>query len=103
MQTLWRYPTYQGRFAMSQVAVESGATVALFGFGVTGRAVASELIERNTSVLVFDDSPNDEMVSAAEAIGVNLVAPKVKRNSTEILRMWILRFLHRPSREPLFL
>ncbi len=61
---------------MSQVTVESGATIALFGFGVTGRAVASELIERNTSVLVFDDNPNDEMVSAAEAIGVNLVAPK---------------------------
>ena len=46
---------------MTQTLVDAGSTVALFGFGITGRAVTAALLERKASVLVFDDSPSAEM------------------------------------------
>ncbi len=50
----------------------SARTVAVVGFGVTGRAVASHLRSRGDAVVVLDDRPGPEQVAAAEAAGVTL-------------------------------
>ena len=54
---------------MTQTLVDEGSTVALFGFGITGRAVTAALLERKASVIVFDDSPSEEMAGIAQAMG----------------------------------
>ena len=53
----------------------TGRTVAVIGFGVTGRAVASHLRARGDEVVVFDDRPGagpTGAAEAAEAIGVTV-------------------------------
>ena len=60
---------------MTHTLVDEGSTVALFGFGITGRAVTAALLERKASVVVLDDSPNDEMSRVAQAMGVDLNVP----------------------------
>ena len=64
---------------MTQTLVDAGSTVALFGFGITGRAVTAALLERKASVLVFDDSPSEEMSGIAQAMGVDLMFQIVNR------------------------
>ena len=50
----------------------SGRSVAVIGFGVTGRAVASYLRDRGDEVLVLDDRPGPELAETAGIIGVAL-------------------------------
>ena len=50
----------------------SGRTVAVVGFGVTGRAVATYLRSRGDAVVVLDDRPGPQQVADAEAAGVTL-------------------------------
>ncbi len=71
---------------MRKILVEEGCTAALFGFGVTGRAVAASLLERNVSVRIFDDSPDKEMIDTAEAMGINLNTPSSKREFQENIK-----------------
>ena len=63
--------------------VNEGSTVALFGFGVTGRSVAASLLRRNISVVVFDDKNNSDMTAAAKTLGINLITPTGNRGVKE--------------------
>ena len=49
-------------------------TVAVIGFGVTGRAVSSWLASSGEAALVLDDRADEHMISAARAAGVDLTA-----------------------------
>ncbi len=51
----------------------SAPRVAVVGFGVTGRAVASHLRRRGDRVVVMDDRVDQEMTEAARAMGVELL------------------------------
>ncbi len=50
----------------------SGRRVAVIGFGVTGRSVASYLRGQGDAVVVFDDRADSAMAEAARATGVEL-------------------------------
>jgi UDP-N-acetylmuramoylalanine--D-glutamate ligase len=50
----------------------TGRTVAVIGFGVTGRAVSRVLADAGDTPLVFDDSCSPDAVAAAEEMGVHL-------------------------------
>ncbi len=71
---------------MTQTLVDEGSTVALFGFGITGRAVTAALLERKASVLLFDDSPNKEMSEIAQAMGVDLNVPISEQGLQELVK-----------------
>ena len=60
---------------MNESKLEEGSSVALFGFGVTGRSVATALVQRNVSVVVFDDNPDNDMRGIAEGLGISLITP----------------------------
>ena len=68
---------------MTITKVSEGQTVALFGFGVTGRSVAASLLRRNISVIVFDDKPDNDMTAAAENLGINLITPSSSKGVKE--------------------
>ena len=71
---------------MTQTLVDEGSTVALFGFGITGRAVTEALLERKASVLVFDDSPSEEMSGIAQAMGVDLNIPNSEEGLQDLIK-----------------
>ena len=48
------------------------ASVVVIGFGVTGRALARRLLARGDRVAVFDDSPSQDLMAAADALGVSV-------------------------------
>jgi UDP-N-acetylmuramoylalanine--D-glutamate ligase len=50
----------------------TGRTIAVIGFGVTGRAVARALANTGDTPLVFDDSCAPDAVAAAKEMGVDL-------------------------------
>jgi UDP-N-acetylmuramoylalanine--D-glutamate ligase len=50
----------------------SGRTVAVIGFGITGRAVARALSETGDTLVVFDDSCRPDAVAAADEMGLAL-------------------------------
>ena len=70
---------------MTHTLVDEGSTVALFGFGITGRAVTAALLERKASVVVLDDSPNDEMSRVTQAMGVDLNVPDSEQGLQELI------------------
>ena len=70
---------------MTQTLVDAGSTVALFGFGITGRAVTAALLERKASVLVFDDSPSAEMSEIAQDMGVDLNVPNSQQGLQDLI------------------
>ena len=71
---------------MTETKVSEGSTVALFGFGITGRSVAASLLRRNISVCVFDDKPDSDMTAAAKNLGINLITPSDNRGVKENMK-----------------
>ena len=71
---------------MTEVMPKEGSIVALFGFGVTGRAVAASLLRKKIPVVIFDDRPNDEMADTARAMGVTLTTPSSTEEFEEAIK-----------------
>jgi UDP-N-acetylmuramoylalanine--D-glutamate ligase len=71
---------------MSVIKVEEDSVVAVFGFGVTGRAVVKSLLGRGIAVVVFDDSPTSDGRAYAESFGIPLIVPSDNNVIVEHMR-----------------